>query len=204
MKRFAPLLILVLIAACARSEDASVIPGNDSYNAVEQVRAGGGDEQEPALGEWRRALQQDQAALEFGPAGTAPLISVVCAERGGLMLQRAGAVAPGAAPMMSVTVGGHGRQLPVSAVPGATPVQRASIPAGDALLTELAGAQAPIALRFGDGTPLILPQSPLIGEFVRGCATGPRRTGGSDPANTQAPAAESAGSNETEAATPAR
>ena len=197
MKRVA-VPILVLVAACARSEDASVAPGNESYNAVEQVRTGSGDEQDPALGEWRQALQQDLAALEFGPAGTAPLISIVCGERGGLVLQRAGALPSGAAPMMSVTVAGQGRQLPVAAVPGPTPMQRASIPAGDALLAQLSGAQAPIALRFGDGTPLVLPQSPLIGAFAQSCASGPRPRGEPPAAgNAAAPAPDTPVSNET-------
>ncbi len=177
MKRIAVPLCLALLAACARTEDASIDPGesNESYSAVERVRIGGDDEQEPALGEWRNALQEDQPALEFGPQGTAPLLSIVCGDRGGLLLQRHGAVASGPAPMMSVTVGGQSRQLPVTAVPGATPMLRASIPAGDALLAQLAEADAPIALRSGDGTPLILPQNPLIGEFARTCAGGGTR-----------------------------
>jgi hypothetical protein len=198
-------LALIALAGCARSEDASVRPGNESYSAVEQVRSGD-DEQEPALGEWRRSLQEEQPALEFGPAGTAPLMSIVCGERGGLILQRPGAVASGAAPMMSVTVGGQGRQLPVSSVPGMTPMQRSSIAPGDTLLTQLAGAQAPIALRFGDGTPLILPQSPLIGEFVQSCATGPRpgRTAAGSTAGGNESAAEAPAGNASNAAAPSR
>ena len=172
MKRLAIPFSLILLAGCARTEDASVDPGggNESYNGVEQVRSGEGDEQEPALGEWRRSLQEERAAIEFGPQGTAPLLSIVCADRGGLILQRHGAVATGAAPMMSVSVGGQGRQLPVTAVTGTSPMLRASIPSGDSLLAQLSDAQAPITFRSSDGTPLILPPSPLIGEFVQGCA----------------------------------
>ena len=204
MKQAAAAISLILLAACARSEDASVRPAesNEGYNSVERVRAQDTGDQEPALGEWRRALQEERPALEFGPAGTAPLLSFACGERGGLVLQRPGALASGAAPTVSVTVGGQGRQLPVVAVSGATPMQRADIPAGDTLLQQLAGAQAPIALRFGDGTPLILPHSPLIGEFARSCASGGgREAGAAAPAgNAQAAAPEAAAGNETNAA----
>jgi hypothetical protein len=189
MKRVAVPLILAMLGACARVEEASVNPGdtNESESVVERVRASD-DEQEPALGEWRNALQDEVAALEFGPVGTAPLLSLVCAERGGLVLQRHGAVATGAAPMMNVSIAGQGRQLPVAGVAGTTPMVRAAIPAGDALLGQLAGASAPITLRFGDGTPLILPTSPLIGQFVQSCAAGPEaaaaaRAGGAATAN---------------------
>lgn len=190
MKTASLALCLLFVAACARSEDASVRPADGNDSAVEQVRATDVDDQEPALGEWRRALQEDRPALEFGPAGTAPLIGVVCGERGGLILQRAGAIAPGAAPTLSVTVGGQGRQLPVTPAPGAAPMQRAAIPAGDTLLAQLAGAQAPISLRFGDGTPLILPPSGEIARFVQGCASGFRdeRAAGAGAANGQAAA----------------
>ncbi|HEX8527671.1 hypothetical protein [Allosphingosinicella sp.] len=210
MKRLAIPLSLILIAGCARTEDASVDPpgSNESYNAVEKVRSGEGDEQEPALGEWRRSLQAEAAAIEFGPQGTAPLLSVVCADRGGLILQRHGAVASGAAPMMSVSVGGQGRQLPVTAVTGASPMLRASIPSGDALLAQLSGAQAPITLRSSDGTAIILPPSPLIGEFSQGCATGtqPGRTAAPAPAagNQAAPAPSAPTANQSNMAAPAR
>ena len=187
----------ILLAACARSEDASVRPAesNDSFSAVEQIRAQNADEREPALGEWRRGLQDDQPALEFGPAGTAPLVTIGCAERGGFTLQRAGAVAPGSAPTLTVAVGGQTRQLTMTAAADGSAAQRTTLAAGDPLIQQLASAQAPITLRFGDGTALILPQSPMIGQFSEGCSNGfPRGTVGGD-GNGQAPAA-----NETNAA----
>ena len=202
MKPASVTMCLFLLAACARTEDASVRPpeSNEGYSAVERVRAQDADEQEPALGDWRQALQEERPALEFGPAGTAPLLILACGERGGLVLQRPGALASGAAPTLSVTVAGQGRQLPVTNVSGTTPMQRADISAGDTLLQQLAGAQAPIALRFGDGTPLILPHSPLIGEFARGCAGGPRQARAPDLAGNAQAAAEPAAGNETNAA----
>ena len=190
MKPAAAAFAVLLLAACARTEDASVSPpeGNE---AVERVREEGADEREPALGEWRRAFQDEQPSLEFGPAGTAPVLTILCGERGGLLIQRAGAPAPGAAPTLSITVAGQGRQLPMAPVAGATPVQRASIPAGDTLIQQLGAASAPIQLRFGDGTPLVLPHSPMIAAFAQGCASGFTRERAEEPAgnNVQAPAA---------------
>jgi hypothetical protein len=206
MKPAAAAFFLILLAACARTEDASVRPAesNDSYSAVEQVRDQAGDDREPALGEWRRALQEEQPALEFGPTGTAPLIMIVCGERGGLVLQRSGAPAPGASPTLSVTVGGQGRQLSVVSTGGATPVQRTTLAPGDLLIQQLAVATAPIALRFGDGTQLLLPHSPMIGQFAQGCSTGfPREAAAGAPAadgNGQAAAAQPPASNETNGA----
>lgn len=203
MKPAAAAFSLILLAACARTEDASVRPAesNNSYSAVEQVRDQGGEDREPALGDWRRALQEERPALEFGPAGTAPLVTIVCGERGGLVLQRPGEAAPGTSPTLSVTVGGQGRQLPVTASAGATPTQQATLAPGDMLIQQLASATAPIALRFGDGTQLLLPHSPLIGQFAQGCSTGfPRNAGGAADGNAQAAAAQPAASNETNGA----
>jgi hypothetical protein len=113
-------------------------------------------------------------------------------------------MAPGSSPTLSVSVGGQGRQLPVVAGSGATPTQNAAIPPGDELIRQMATADAPIALRFGDGTPLLLPQTPLIGEFAQICATGgtartpasPAAPAGNNaadaPANSAAPANETA------------
>jgi hypothetical protein len=174
MKPTAAAFSLILLAACARIEDANVqaVESNESYSAVEKVRQQTGDEREATLGEWRRGFQAEAQALEFGPAGTQPLLTLVCAERGGLLIQRPGAPPPGAAPMLSITVGGQGRQLSMTSVPGPTPMQSAAIPSGDTLIQQLGSASAPIAVRFGDGTQLVLPQSPLIGQFAQGCATG--------------------------------
>jgi hypothetical protein len=209
MKPAAAAFCLILLAACARTEDASVQPAEsgENFSEVEKVRNPGSDDREPALGEWRRTLLEDRQALEFGPAGTAPLLTVVCGERGGLVLQRSGAPAAGAGTTLSVTVGGQGRQLPVAVSSGLTPMQRSTIPPGDTLIQQLAAAEDPIALRFGDGTPLILPESPLIGQFAQGCSTGfPRAGAGAGAAadadgdgqaaaaNAQAPAAGEANS----------
>lgn len=204
MKPALAVFSLILLAACARTEDASVRPAesNDSYSGVEQVRDQAGDDREPALGEWRRALQEERPALEFGPAGTAPLITIVCGERGGLVLQRPGAAAAGTSPTLSVTVGGQGRQLPVTTASGAAPMQRATLAPGDMLIQQLASATAPIALRFGDGTQLLLPQSALIGQFAQGCSTGFPRNADAAAAdgNDQASAAQPPASNEANAA----
>ena len=72
MIRNAPILALLLVAACARSEEANLVPsdGNETRE-VETVRPER-DDQELALGAWRDTLQEEQGALEFGPGGAAP------------------------------------------------------------------------------------------------------------------------------------
>jgi hypothetical protein len=198
----AAVFALILLAACARTEDASVRPqeSNDSNRTVEQVRQPVADPEEQALGEWRLGLQQERQALEFGPSGTTPLVTIVCGDRGGFVLERPGALPPGAAPSLSVAIGGaQARQLPLTTGTGATAVQSATIAAGDPLLQQLASAQGPIALRFGDGSPLVLPQSPLIGQFAGSCAGGQPLGGGAEQ-NGAAAAPENAASNASEGA----
>jgi hypothetical protein len=171
---FLPLILpaFLLAAACARSEPASDTPVDTNQTAVEKVRNTGGGEEETALGQWRVALQGDRQGLEFGPQGAAALVTMVCGERNGVVIQRRGVLPPGAAPTLSVSVGGQGRQLPVAAGTGAVATQNASIPPGDELIQLIATARAPISLRFGDSTPLILPPSALIGQFAQSCASG--------------------------------
>lgn len=203
----AAFLTLILLAACARSEDATVNAGNAAETIVEQVRSSGGGEEETAIGEWRTALQDERPAIEFGALGTPPAVTIVCGERGGLIIQRRGALAPGASPTLSVSVGGQGQQLRVVPGTGATPTQNAAIPPGDTLIAEMAQAQSPISLRFGDSAPLLLPQSPLIGQFSQTCASGgTTRLGAGAAGNTIGNAAEPANAaapaNETNAAAP--
>jgi hypothetical protein len=198
MKPAVPLtLALLLVTACARDEDASVRPAesNDSYSAVERVGDNEQEDQTPALGEWRRTLVQDRPALEFGPFGTPPLISVVCGPSGGLIFQRPGPLVPGAPPSVTVTVAGQIKQFPLTVTSGASPVQQVAISATEQMLGQIASAQGPIFFRFGDGTPLVLPPSPLIGQFVQSCATGnhPAGSAGPAPGNGQQPAEAPAG-----------
>ena len=172
MNRTAPLLALLLLAACARSEEANLVPsdGNEARE-VETVRPERDDE-ELALGEWRDSLQEEEAALEFGPRGASPLFSLRCEARRGVLLQRHGISPGGDLPVMLVTVGSETRRLAVTGSEGPIPMLRASLPASDQLLAILAGAESPIAIRIGDSPPLILPPSPTIGAYITRCATG--------------------------------
>ena len=205
MHRLTLSISLLLLAACARTEDASVAPegGSEGYSTVDRVREPQRDDQEVALGEWRRSLQQEQVALEFGPAGTQPLLSIVCGERGGIVLQRHGMGPMGGAQMMAIIIGGSTRELPVTAASGTAPMPRAIVGSGEPLLAQLGSAQGPITFRLGDGVPLILPPSPLLGEYMQACAGGPQpRLSGApvpaDPATNGAAAAEPAAGNETQ------
>lgn len=190
--------ILILVAGCARSEEASSNLSDAAYgNEVNTVRTDAGEEDEIALGEWRAGLQEDQVTLEFGPSGAPPLFSLSCDARRNTLLQRHGAVPAGDLPVMLVTVGSETRRLAVASVGGTIPMLRATLPTGDPFRVVLTRATTPITVRIGDSPPLVLPQSPSISAYVTGCANGENRN----------PAADAAGGNQAasanEAAPPA-
>ena len=111
--------LLLLAAACARSEDATLEPAdaNQALEKVETVRPDNADD-EVALGEWRDSLQDEQRALEFGPMGAAPLFSLRCDARRGVVLQRHGLAASGDLPVMLISVGSKTRRLAVTGSAG--------------------------------------------------------------------------------------
>lgn len=189
MTRNALSAALLLLAACARSEDASLAPsdGNQAAQTVETVRPERDDE-EVEIGEWRDSLQEDQRALEFGPAGAPPLFSLRCDARGGIHLQRHGQAPAGDLPVMLVSVGSETRRLAITSAGGAIPMLRAALNATDQLLTILTRATSPIAVRIGDAPPLILPPSPLIGTYIGRCASGAGGRGAEAESNSAAPA----------------
>ena len=192
MIRHALPVLIVLLAGCARSEDASLVPsgGNDSARMVEQVRPER-DEEEPALGEWRSTLQGEQRAIEFGPRGAAPLFSIVCDARRGLVLQRHGSEPAGDLPVMLISVGSETRRLAVTAGDGPIPMLRASLNGSDTLVTALSRTATPIAIRIGDSAPLILPASTMIGAYIGECQSGALPAPGGE-ANANAAAAVNA------------
>ena len=203
MIRHALPFAFVLLAGCARSEEANLLPAdtNGSTRVAEQVRPERADES-PALGGWRDTVQDTQRALEFGPQGAPPLFSLACDARRGLLLQRHGIQPAGDLPVMLVSVGSETRRLAVTGGDGPIPMLRASLSPSDELATNLSRAAAPIAIRIGDSPPLILPPSQLIGTYISQCASGglpaPRSdTAGnaSAPANAAAPANSAAAGN---------
>lgn len=171
MRRLLVPSALILLAACARTEEASLIPPEElATNAAEEILAAEPEEQELALGEWRESLQDDRPALEFGPTGTEPLFSMTCGEGRGLTLQRHGTVPIGGLERMQIVTDGQARELAVTASAGTVPMLTASVPSNEPLIAELAGSQGPITIQIGDGAPLLLPPNPLIGEFAATCA----------------------------------
>ena len=195
MARHATLLVLVLLAGCARSEDASVVASSNEVTAVEQVRTPEDDDEELALGEWRDTLQEENAALEFGPTGAPPLFSLRCDARRSVFLQRHGAAPARDLPVMLITIGSETRRLAVTNIGGAIPMLRASLASSDTLIRSLVGSTTPIIVRVGDTPPLVLPPSPNIANFLDRCGSGStpagdREAGGnaSTEANAAAPA----------------
>lgn len=195
MNRIAAAFAILLLAACARSEDAVLQPldNNQAAAQVETVRPDR-DDQEMALGAWRETLQDDQPVLEFGPTGAPALFSLRCDARRGVLLQRHGQMPADDLPVMRIAVGGASRQLAVTATSGTNPILRAVLPPGDPLLTTLGGAQVPIAIRVGDSAPLNLPPGPAIGTYLDRCANGAPSvaTATSDESNSAAPANQAA------------
>jgi hypothetical protein len=163
---------LVLLAGCARSEEANMLPADaNAARSVETVRPER-DDDAPALGEWRATLQDEQRALEFGPNGAPPLFSFGCDGRHNLLLQRNGVEPTGELPVMLVSVGTDTRRLAVTRGEGPIPLLRAGLAASDPLAAALSHAAAPIQVRIGDSPPLILPPSPAIGAYVSQCESG--------------------------------
>lgn len=163
--------ITLALAGCAESEEASLVPPQDEgYNMVDPVKSPLVVEGELALGEWARSMQEEQPALLFGPPSTEPLFSMRCDTGEGLLLQRHGVIVGPGLNMMLVEVGGETRRLAVNPVGGTLPLLRASVPAEGELIGALATATDRIAVRIGNGEPLVMPSSPLLGEFIRECS----------------------------------
>ncbi len=167
-----PIALALLIAGCARSEDADVVADINGVTAsVERVRATPLDEDEVALGAWQSSLQDEFAALEFGPDGAPPVFSLRCDGRRGAFLQRHDTALAGDLPTMLVTIGSETRRFAVTSSGGTVPMLRATLTSGDPFRQTLTTADSPIVVRIGDSPPLALPPSERIGAFLDGCAS---------------------------------
>lgn len=172
MLRLLPLAAFLALAACADSEPPDAAPAEEdgAYNVIGPVRADVAPDETPAIGEWTRTLQEEQPALVFGPAGAEPLASLRC-DGDGIILNRHGLVDTEGAQMLTLTLGDASSRLAVRPIQGPLPMLRATIQSGDPLLERIAAHAGTVQLAFGDGPPLTLPPSPLIGEFVKACAS---------------------------------
>lgn len=177
MVRPACLVALLLLAGCARSEEASVVTDTNNLQ-VERVRTPERDDEAVALGQWRESMQEERTALEFGPQGAAPVFSLACDPRRSIWLQRHGVAATGDLPMMLVSIGSETRRLAVTSAGGPVPMLRASVRPNDTLLGTLASTSVPITIRIGDAPPLVLPPDPSIGTFIAACESGARADDG--------------------------
>lgn len=164
---------LLLVAGCARSEEANFV-SNDTEAArmVETVNSSDSDDQEVAIGAWRSSVLGDQPTLEFGPSGAPALFSLACNPRRDLMLQRHGAAPSGDLPAMLVTIGSETRRLALTSTTGPLPMLRSTLQPSDPFLAILTGASVPIIVRIGDTPPLVLPPSPMIADYVSQCTNG--------------------------------
>jgi len=190
MMRFAPAaLALLILAGCARSEEASLVQpdSKEGYNQVGKVGSPEEDDREPAIGQWRASLQENFQALEFGPVGTEPLFSLLCTGNRSVMLQRHGGAPAGPLPAMQVAKGQLNQRFPVTTGGGTIPLLRAELPLQSPLAEAIAGGAEPLLVSLDDGAPLVLPPSQLIADYLRGCATArPIANPGAAGANSQA------------------
>ncbi len=165
---------LVLLAGCARSEEAHYAQTDNTplpaLNLADQ-----GEEDELAIGTWQRSLQEDQPVLEFGPVGAPARFSLGCDERRNLLLQWPGAAPEGDLPNMLVTIGSETRRLAVVSAGSASPTLRGTLPASDPFMRILTGAVTRIVVRIGDAQPLVMPPSPTIAAYAQQCASGEAR-----------------------------
>lgn len=205
----APAIAVALLAGCARSEDASLLPpdSKEGYNQIGKVGTPEEDDREPAIGQWRASLQENVQALEFGPMGTEPLFSLLCTGNRSVLLQRHGGAPAGPIQIMQLSRGEQNERLQPTAGGGMIPMLRVETPLDSPLAQMVAAGGEPLMIRLGDGAPLVLPPSALIGDYLRSCANAARlpvsqggTLNGGQPAgnaaapagNTAAPAANSA------------
>jgi len=180
-------LAIVLLAGCARSEDASITV--DMNQIAPDIALRNNADEEIAVGTWAEATQENSPALEFTDATGQPVLSLRCAERGGLMLQRHGASQASGNLSMTVNVGRRGRDIPAQLIDGG--LLRATLTSGDPLITALGGAATPIGVRAVGAAPLLLPPGPPLSAFVSRCAasTQPGSAAPVSAGNSAAPAA---------------
>ena len=179
MRASLPLTVMFLVAACARSEDASLVK-DVNQQLVEQVRTPEQDDGGTALGEWNASPQGGQSALEFGPVGAQPVFSINCDARRTVHLQRHRAALTGDLPTMLVSIGSETRRLALTSVSGTVPMLRGSLAPSDPFVGILARANGVITVRIGDSPPLLLPPNPAIGAFLERCTSGASTPTGDD------------------------
>jgi hypothetical protein len=174
---------LLLLAGCARSEDARNTQ-IDNVPLPSLNTSDLGEEDELSIGSWQTGVQDGLPVVEFGPVGAPGRFSFGCDARRNLILQLPGAAPGGDLPRMLVTIGSETRQLPLASAGNANPVLRATLPASDPFMRVLSVASARIFVRIGDSQPLVMPPSATIGVFIRQCANGEVQAAAPAPGNT--------------------
>ncbi len=174
MIRPALLSAFILLAGCARSEEARYAQVDNTPSPALNL-SDQGEEDDLTVGTWQTGLEGDQPVLEFGPVGATSLFSISCDERRNLLLQRHGAALTGDLPNMLVQVGSETRRLAVVSAGGTNPVLRGALAPNDPFRRVLLTAATRIMVRMGDAQPLVMPPSPAIAAYAAQCASGEAR-----------------------------
>ncbi|MGE0179550.1 MAG: hypothetical protein AB7O91_07000 [Sphingomonas sp.] len=158
-------LAFILLAGCARSEDASVAV--DMNVVAPDIVSNASADEEITAGAWRESTQNNSTALEFlASDGAAPQFSLRCGEQGGLILQRHGVTQAGGSPALALAVGRERRDVAAALEED---ILRASLTGGDSLIAALGAAATPIGVRAVGVAPLLLPPGPAVNAFVGRC-----------------------------------
>ena len=175
MIRPALLSAIILLAGCARSEEARYAQIDNSQLPVGNA-SDLGEEDGLSVGTWQTGLQGDQPVLEFGPVGAPARFSFSCDERRNLLLLYPGAAPGRDLPVMLVQTGSETRRLAVAAVEGGTPMLRGTLPPNDPFVRVLTGTRTRIVVRIGDTQPLVMPSNVAIATYAQQCASGAARS----------------------------
>lgn len=174
MKLHLSLVVLLALAACARSSEPDPTPTEDGgpYDMIDPTAAPVGTQPNlvaPAIGTWRQAQLRGQPALLFSSSAGAPALALLCDERKGLVIERRGVLPTGERDLMEIRFGSATGSYAVNQPVDGEVVLRAAIPFNDRMLAQLRETQAPLTVRVGEGEPLTLPADPAVGTLVRTC-----------------------------------
>ena len=154
----------VLLAGCARTEEADESQADERANEAAQLNAAAGESDGLTKGAWAVG---SEASFE-GASGAIELV-IRCDQRRGLVIQRPGLVPRGQLALLQLRSGRVVRRLAVTAPVGGSAGIEAVVPYNDQLIEPLMRFDEPLEVRFAGLDTLQLPPSWQVAGFVRDC-----------------------------------